>query len=788
MPEVKLEVVSTANAAKLMQIGERGIRKRVREGRMPGVYREDGKGRYGRTLYIPMAALNSRQQKSAVERELVQEIELKEGIANSDIRNGVLDSVLDSEDSTAEDVIERLLKDLDDYEPEEVLDIRIDDFLGDSGDYFDDMKIAELLGITPRHVRRRAGKERWPYVEKNVNGTGRPKRLYPFRVLPALAQNRWYEGQRQRRLALGDGAILEESANKWLELPAWKRTEALRRSAMVEDAFKYAAKCKHQGGALERWVDEYREKHPETERLSIRTLYRWREALKKGGLIALAPDWGQEGNGRKSSLPLKVTDMIEVLYNHQNRPTVADVTRLVVQFCKMNRLDVPTYNTIRYHIENNIPEDVKARHRDPKRWEEMLPTVLRDLSALAPNEYWNADHKQLNVAVSVKGRTIFPWITVFQDLGSRAIVGWALCETPARASINQALMRAMRNYGIPRHVIFDNGRDYSSKTYSGGTGKSIRFKIKEKDYQGAFALLGIEPIYCLPPKDGETPPHARGKPVERWFRTMAMFERQWPGFRGENITQRPVKLKAEMRSGGLLSFGALEQAVGEWIDWYNTEWEHAELSAPPLRVWAAHFESTSLFIPNPQGLSLLTIPARWCKVGKNGIRFENQHYWSEKLIRYFDSEVLVRYDPDQPRYVWAFDKQEQFIDVLELRNKSGMKEGIDEYKKLQGVRRRNRKETEEWLQERRDRLGFEPSRVLNTDGAREKAAALSADNMPFKEVVNTGYEELPQRPEHEIAAAENDPLKDFAASLNNVNPSGFVGRGNDDEDPEYDIV
>ncbi len=116
---------------------------------------------------------------------------------------------------------------------------------------------------------------------------------------------------------------------------------------------------------------------------------------------------------------------------------------------------------------------------------------------LCCNEVWVSDHTQLNLlCIANDGRIIRPWITVFQDLGTKAITGFTLVEKPSSDSIALAFRHAVlpkkiyrwkpvskifetekyifeelveRFYypemGLPRTIYIDNGRDYRSKRF-----------------------------------------------------------------------------------------------------------------------------------------------------------------------------------------------------------------------------------------------------------------------------------------------------------------------------------
>jgi transposase InsO family protein len=109
-----------------------------------------------------------------------------------------------------------------------------------------------------------------------------------------------------------------------------------------------------------------------------------------------------------------------------------------------------------------------------------------------------------------------PWLTVWQDVRSRKVVGWELfVGDPCTDNIILAFRRAVMKHGVPESVWTDNGRDYDSWALQGRTKKerhAARGRFDSPRLHGIFAQLKVQ-------AHNVQPYHGQSKPVERFFGT-----------------------------------------------------------------------------------------------------------------------------------------------------------------------------------------------------------------------------------------------------------------------------
>jgi hypothetical protein len=87
-------------------------------------------------------------------------------------------------------------------------------------------------------------------------------------------------------------------------------------------------------------------------------------------------------------------------------------------------------------------------------------------------------------------------------------------------------------WGIPGHVILDNGREFAAKAITGGAATRFRFKVRDDDLPGLFTALGCE-IHWATPYSGQS------KPIERAFRDLCDTIAKDPRFDGAWTGNRP---------------------------------------------------------------------------------------------------------------------------------------------------------------------------------------------------------------------------------------------------------
>jgi hypothetical protein len=171
----------------------------------------------------------------------------------------------------------------------------------------------------------------------------------------------------------------------------------------------------------------------------------------------------------------------------------------------------------------------RAREGEKHFYDTLSVPVIRNWRKVQPNLCWSGDHHEFNFFGRVYDEAVGGWrkqrfwITDWIDVSSWYPVGWHISPAPNRDTIEIALARAFRFVkGVPRHLYFDNGKDYAA-TFTDGN----RLGYDHIRASGICASLGVHPIYALPH-------NPRAKLNERNYRVMERFEWLWMSYCGRN--------------------------------------------------------------------------------------------------------------------------------------------------------------------------------------------------------------------------------------------------------------
>jgi putative transposase len=291
-----------------------------------------------------------------------------------------------------------------------------------------------------------------------------------------------------------------------------------------------------------------------------RTLWRW---IAAGRPLA---------RGRPSSQRLELTPQLRDAYLRLGG-NVAAVWRQVRDQGKQP----PPLRTLQaaFARELSPAERASARRGETGRREHGL--YLR-YEAPHRNAVWQADHKQLPVLVVPGGRRRGrrPWVTLFLDDFTRAIMGWAISLQPSSAEVLAALRDAILVDsgrgpfgGLPGRLRWDHGLEFAAAAVE----------------QAALAL-GID-------VDPATPyaPHEKGK-VERLHRTITDgFVAGLPGW-----TDGPRDQRGQLEAPNApLPLTELVSGFDTWVRRYNSERPHRSLgNCTPLQRWTSDPTSTAI--------------------------------------------------------------------------------------------------------------------------------------------------------------------------------------------------
>jgi hypothetical protein len=181
-----------------------------------------------------------------------------------------------------------------------------------------------------------------------------------------------------------------------------------------------------------------------------------------------------------------------------------------------------------YHVEasedaarnylNSLPKAVLTAYRKgrDKFEDKCQPYIVRDYTKLKPMEIIVGDYMTQDFMVRVKDNVWRAKVVGFEDMRSRAIVGWSLQLTANSTGVALALQKCFNRFGLPKYIYFDNGREFKNHWICGSELKTRNTKIDAGTLErsvGIVAELGVKVIFAKPY-------NGKAKPIERFWRTL----------------------------------------------------------------------------------------------------------------------------------------------------------------------------------------------------------------------------------------------------------------------------
>lgn len=447
-------------------------------------------------------------------------------------------------------------------------------------------------------------------------------------------------------------AVEDKSLEDYSNAPKWMRAKAEKYLELFDltKNMTYQEKVDF----LADWSVKYPKKHTTYPSLSL--------ALRKynqGGIAALLSNYGVHRRGI-SKLDENCFEYFKSIYLREGAPSAETSWNITLGFAKQQGINLenfPTSKTFIRRLRAEVPKQAifMARHGDASWNKKYANYIPRDYSELNAGVCWVSDHAQIDVAVSFNGTVCFPWVTVFRDAKTSKWLGWFLhADSPNSDHIFQAFYYGVLNYGIPEDVYLDNGKDYRCKDFAGGRTRVI--KVKHKNNGGSLIQnLGINIHFALPY-------NAQTKPVERDFLKIKEFlSKGFVGYRGGKITERPEKLKNEIKNEQIMQFDDFKKLFDRFIKEYlNKRPSKGKVlqGRCPDELWAEEFTKKKVISKDALKLFCMRTTNN-VTIKRNGI-FDSQlqiSYWAEWMITEKGRKVYIRRDINAYQEAWVFDAQ-----------------------------------------------------------------------------------------------------------------------------------
>ena len=294
------------------------------------------------------------------------------------------------------------------------------------------------------------------------------------------------------------------------------------------------------------------------------------------------------------------------------------------------------------HLGRTLPSDLRGE----QYWRaHHVPKLVRDHSGLCGNQVWECDHFRFDFWSRDRKHRRRLWCTIIIDRASNLPVGWAVTTNPSSDSLNLAIRRAVSVYGAPEKIVLDNGLDMASASFGNKQG------FDASQVAGVFEKLGTAVQWC-----NAKSPWEKGK-VEAFARTChAHFDKRWPSYCGGSPGSRPEDVEQYCREhfAELPDRSLVEAAFGEWALEFSNRPSDAAGIAPLCP--RERYESTRIAkrtMPDELLSILLLKSVAPTRVSSRGVRYQNLHYWDDRLFELQGKELPLLADPDDITFVWV---------------------------------------------------------------------------------------------------------------------------------------
>lgn len=528
-------------------------------------------------------------------------------------------------------------------------------------------KAAELLGISERQVRNKVQEYNYRYDDE----CGRKVLKIDVRSLPKEASDKYVM---EALPELGEVPATAEDVD--IVIKSYDRAND-RAKKNYDKWTLILMKCEGIVGTKElgRFVDDWNKRYPQMK-TSIRSIYRQRTSVAECGTIALI----NHSETMKSTVRDDWFEDFKNVYMTANKVSVYS-SWMIAMGKALERGDIrrdsefPSKSAFIRRLKGEFAPDVIyfAREGKKKFYDNKGYHLDRDYSDLQAGQVWVGDTRTWDVFVKVQGqeKPATCYITLFMDFKTYMPMGWCLHhDAPGTENTLRAIRNGIARYGLPEEIYVDNGREYRNKDFSGQSrGHQI---VEDEQYTESLASrLGIKMHFAIVR-------NARAKIIERNFLIIKNgFDRMFNSFKGGTVVEKPETLKGVLKSGNIIT----------WEEFYDLAQDYLTNVFPGIQCAGKHHKGmtraqlwneeiakrTPMRRVSKDTLSMLVSRTESGRITHMGFHVAklDSWYWGEWMPVWKGREVTFRYDPDDMRTAWCYDKDRKLIGECTLQSSVG---------------------------------------------------------------------------------------------------------------------
>ena len=466
---------------------------------------------------------------------------------------------------------------------------------------------------------------------------------YSWKLFPNAAQR-----------ALIKQAVAPKAAAAKARDEVWAWYEALPQSvkARAEARLLVIQKVEALEGGIGRFLAV--EQVAAIDRVGARTIWSWFQMIEgiaaHDRLAYLAPrNRAAQKRPRAKECSPEFFEVLKSDYLRLEAPPFTDCYRRALRVATERGLDALPERTMRRHLDAAVSRVTQVLARQGvDAVKRLFPSQVRDKTCLHALQAVNADFHKFDVFVrwpsvgAEPGLVTRPQMVAFQDIYSGRILAWRIDQTPNSTAVMLCAGDMIEAWGIPEHVLLDNGREFAAKAITGGAATRFRFKVKEDDIPGLFTALGCT-IHWATPYSGQS------KPIERAFRDMCQSIAKDPRLAGAYTGNRP-DAKPENYGSRAVPLEDFLKVVAEGIEEHNAR-ENRRSEVAFGRSFNAVFDESYGTAPIRKAteaqrrLWLLGAEGLRADAKTGMIRFQGNEFWEPWLTEFAGARVVIRFDP-----------------------------------------------------------------------------------------------------------------------------------------------
>lgn len=444
------------------------------------------------------------------------------------------------------------------------------------------------------------------------------------------------------------------------------------------------------------YVDKLRIDYPNIK-VSVDILYRKNRAYKANNLDGLIDRRGKAKTGCS-----KIDENLWQCYlyyyldqaQHPQRACYDYTAEWAAQY-HPELLPMPAYTTFARHIKSDLADPVKTLGRcGEKAYKDKYGLYIRRVyDNMQSNDYWIADNHTFDVMVGEKPHRLY--LTAFMDARSGIFTGCYVTSAPSSQATLIALRKGILQYGIPKNIYVDNGREFLTFDV-GGLGHRAKKSKKDKfTPPPIFERLGIKMTNAIVR-------NAKAKIIERRFLDVKnRLSRLFESYTGGSVSEKPEQLKQVLKQGNIVDDAEFTKIVNEVLEYcFNYDIYNGSVSKDKgkrkIDIYNEYLIEKREAAEEDLNLMLMR-SSRAVKVSRRGVTLnisgkKLDYYNDELLMNWQGKQVYYRYDPENLGSVRVYDLDNRYITTADCGNKTVAEYGSNKEKISDAMREIRRQE------------------------------------------------------------------------------------------------